>query len=82
MNTVESATLLGWYVRVTTNEFVQGEPATLLYLAGYADAGEAEEAVKQSRSVSGEKYQAVASAIAGRGPQPMPKEVRELKGAV
>lgn len=73
---------LGWYVRVTTTELVQGEPVTKLYLAGYSMPGEAEEAVKQVRSILGERYQAVHIAIAGHGPQPDPKEVRELRGAI
>jgi hypothetical protein len=72
----------GWYVRVTTSELVQGEPVTVLYLAGYSMPGEAEEAVRQTRSAAGEQYQAVDIAIEGRGPQPEPGEVRELTGAI
>jgi hypothetical protein len=59
---------LGWYVRVTTTDFVQGEPVTKLYLAGYSMPGEAEEAVKQVRSIPGEQYQAVDIVIKGNGP--------------
>jgi hypothetical protein len=73
---------LGWYVRVFTTERVEGAPLTKLYLAGYPGADQAVEAVKRLRAISGEEYQAVATAIPGRGPQPGPGEVRELKGAI
>jgi hypothetical protein len=73
---------LGWYVRVITSELIQGEPVTVLYLAGYSMPGEAEEAVRRTRSIAGERYQAVDVAIEGHGPQPEPGEVRELIGAI
>ena len=82
MNEDENVTPLGWYVRVTTNDLIRGEPVTMLYLAGYPNSSEAEEAVRRLRSISGEKYQAVVSAVAGRGPQPEPEQVMELKGAI
>jgi hypothetical protein len=78
----KSAVPIGWYVRVTTNVLVRDEPVIILYLVGYPEAAEAEDAVRQFRATLGEKYQVVASAVVGRGPQPDPKEVRELKGAV
>jgi hypothetical protein len=82
MDIEEKTSPLGWYVRVTCAECIQGEPATMLYLVGLPEARQAEDAVKQFRSISGESYQVVAKVIANRGPQPTPGEVRELKGAI
>jgi len=74
--------LLGWYVRVFPIEPIDDEHETVLYVVGLLDSTQAIEAVKQLRSLAGEKYEAVGTAVVGRGPQPTPGEVRELKGAV
>ena len=77
------ATPIGWYVRVTTGEVVDGVYDTVLYIAGYSSPADAEAAVKRARSKSGEQYKVLAEGIvAGRGPQPQPGEVRMLNGAV
>jgi hypothetical protein len=76
-------TPIGWYVRVTTGEVVDGIYNTMLYIAGYPSPAEAEAAVKKARSKSGEQYKVLEEGIvAGRGPQPQPGEVRMLIGAV
>jgi hypothetical protein len=73
---------LGWYVRVTTAQIVDGESLTVLYVVGNPSPEQAEQAVRQARSLPGEKYAAVAEATVGRGPQPEPGQVWELKGAI
>ena len=76
-------TPVGWYVRVTVSEIVDGVYDTVLYIAGYPTRAEAEAAVRKVRSKSGEQYEVLEEEIvAGRGPQPKPGEVRMLKGAV
>ena len=73
---------IGWYVRVTTTEIVNGEPLTTLYVVGHATPREAEEAVRLARSIPGEKYQALDGEItAGIGPQPKQGQVWRLDGA-
>jgi len=74
---------IGWYVRVTTGEVVDGVYDTVLYVAGYPTPAEAEAAVRKARAKSGERYEVVPGGImAGHGPQPNPGELRVLKGAV
>jgi hypothetical protein len=74
---------IGWYVRVTTGEVVDGVYDTVLYIAGYPTPAEAEAAVRKARSKSGERYEVLeGEIIAGRGPQPEPGKVRMLSGAV
>jgi hypothetical protein len=78
-NQPDESVLLGWYVRVTT---VESEPTTSLYLVGIFSAADAEDAVKTARGLPNEKYEAVATAIAGRGPEPVPDEVRMIPDAI
>jgi hypothetical protein len=74
---------IGWYVRVTTGEVVDGVYDTVLYVAGFPTPEEAEKAVRKVRSKAGEQYEVLSGEIiAGRGPQPEPGEVRLLPGAV
>lgn len=74
---------VGWYVRVTSDEVFDGVYNTVLYIAGFPTPAEAEAAVRQSRSIAGEKFEVLeGEIIAGRGPQPLPGEVRLLNGAV
>jgi hypothetical protein len=74
---------IGWYVRVTTTEIVEGEPRTILYVVGYPTPEEAERAVRQTRSLPGERYEVLeGEVVAGRGPRPKPGQVWELKGAL
>jgi hypothetical protein len=74
---------VGWYVRVTTGEVIDGVYDTVLYIAGYPTPTEAEAAVRKARSKSGERYEVLeGEIIAGHGPQPEPGEVRMLSGAV
>jgi hypothetical protein len=73
---------IGWYVRVTTTEVVEGEPLTILYVVGYPTQEECKQAVRQARSMSGETYDVLDRAVLlGIGPQPKPGQVWELKGA-
>ena len=76
-----SPALIGWYVRVTTTEIVDGEAATELYVVGYLKPEEAEAAVKAARNLPNETYNAVQTALLGYGPQVHDKEIRELPGA-
>ena len=46
---------IGWYVRVRTGEIVDGVYDTVLYIAGYPTPAEAEAAVRNVRSKSGEQ---------------------------
>ena len=74
---------IGWYVRVTTDEIYDGVYNTVLYVAGFASAAEAEKAVRRVRSKPGETFEVLPDEItAGQGPQPEPGEVRLLPGAV
>jgi hypothetical protein len=74
--------VIGYYVRVTTTQVVDGEPLTVLYVVGYPTPREAEQAVRKARSQPSEKYEVLAGEVApGRGPQPKPGQVWELKGA-
>lgn len=74
---------IGWYVRVKTGELVDGVYDTVLYIAGYPKPAEAEAAVRTIRAKPGEQYEVIEGGIvAGYGPQPMPGEVRIIKGAV
>jgi hypothetical protein len=74
---------VGWYVRVTTGEVIDGVYDTVLYIAGYPTPAEAEAAVRKARSKSGERYEVLEGEIkAGHGPQPEPEEVWMLSGAV
>ena len=73
---------IGWYVRVTTTEIVDGERVTTLYVVGCATPQEAEEAVRLERSLPGETYEALeGEVLEGVGPQPKPGQVRHLVGA-
>jgi len=63
-------------------EPIDDEHNTILYVVGLPDPTQAINAVRQLRSLADEKYEAVGTAILGRGPQPQPGEVRELKGAL
>jgi len=74
--------VVGWYVRVTTTQIADGGPLTVLYVVGHPTPAEAEHAVKQVRSLPGEKYEVLSEAVPGRGPQPKPGQVWELKGAL
>jgi hypothetical protein len=74
---------IGWYVRVRTDEIVDGVYDTVLYIAGYPTPAEAEAAVRNVRLKSGEQCEVLEGGIiAGCGPQPQPGEVRLLTGAV
>ena len=74
---------IGWLVRVKTGEIVDGVYDTVVYIAGYHTAAEAEAAVRKARAKPGEQYEVLAGGImAGRGPQPKPGEVRIVSGAV
>jgi hypothetical protein len=73
---------LGWYVRVTTAEIVEGQRVTTLYVVGLLTQEEAVEAVRRHRQMSGESYEALQEVVAGGGPQPAFGEVRHLKGAI
>ena len=74
---------IGWYVRVTTGEVLDGVYDTVLYIAGFPTRAEAEAAVREARSKPGEQYEVLSGGIiAGAGPQPEPGQVRLLEGAV
>jgi hypothetical protein len=68
-------TPIGWYVRVTTGEVVDGVYDTVLYVVGYSTPAEAEAAVRRARAGSGEQYKVLSEVTAGRGPQPKPGQV-------
>lgn len=73
---------IGWYVRVTATEVVDGAPLTILYVVGYPTPEECKRAVMQARSMPGETYKVLeGGALPGIGPQPKPGQVWELKGA-
>jgi hypothetical protein len=73
---------IGWYVRVTTTQVVNDDPLTLLYVVGYPTPEEAERAVREARSLAGEKYEVLdVEVVAGRGSQPKRGQVWELKSA-
>ncbi|MEI9931093.1 MAG: hypothetical protein WDM89_11255 [Rhizomicrobium sp.] len=56
---------------------------TVLYIAGFSTPAEAKAAVRAARAKSGEDYEVLEGQITpDRGPQPLPGEVRMLKGAV
>ncbi|HWY63268.1 MAG TPA: hypothetical protein VNW15_15305 [Rhizomicrobium sp.] len=74
---------MGWYVRVTTGEAVDGVYDTVLYIAGFPTPEEALAAVKTARGKPWEPCEVLEGEItANRGPQPEPGEVRLLKGAI
>jgi hypothetical protein len=74
---------IGWYVRVTTDQIYDGVYNTVLYVAGYPTPEGALDAVRKTRAVLGESYEVLPGEITpDRGPQPLPGEVRLLKGAV
>ena len=74
---------IGWYVRVTTGEIVDGVYDTVLYIAGFTTPELAEKAVRAVRSKPSETYEVLEGEItADRGPQPKRGEVLLLKGAV
>jgi hypothetical protein len=73
---------IGWYVRVTNGELVDGVYDTVLYVAGYPTPEGAKAAVRAARSKPWEEYEVLEGAITlGQGPQPKRGEVRLLKGA-
>jgi hypothetical protein len=73
---------IGWYVRVTTTEVLNGERQIVLYIVGHPTPEECERAVRQVRPLPGETYEVLAGEVApGIGPQPEPGQVWELKGA-
>jgi hypothetical protein len=72
---------VGWYLRVFTTEVIEGDPLTVLYVVGYPTPEECEQAVKQARSMPGETYEVRSGVVPGKGPQPKPGQVWELKGA-
>jgi hypothetical protein len=78
-------TTIGWYVRVWVGDDEADDPAyeTALYIAGYPTPAEAEAAVRNTRMKSGERMEVLEGGIMpGIGPQPEPREVRILRGAV
>jgi hypothetical protein len=75
--------IIGWYVRVTTDQISDGVYNTVLYIAGYSQPDEAESAVKKVRGAPRETYEVLPEPIVpNRGPQPASGEVRLLVGAV
>lgn len=74
---------IGWYVRVTTGEVVDGVYDTVLYIAGFSSPEEALAAVKAERGKPWEPCVVLPGEITtDRGPQPAQGEVRLLPGAV
>jgi hypothetical protein len=73
---------IGWYVRVFTTQIIEGDPVTALYVAGYPTAAEAVAAVKAVRDLLGETYEVLDEIEAGKGPQPLPNQVRHLEGGL
>ena len=72
---------IGWLVRVSGQPVWDGVYDTIVYLAGYASPEEAKAAVMAKCNVSDELAIVLPDAIVpGRGPQPMPGEVRLLTG--
>ena len=75
--------VIGWYVRVTTGEVVDGVYDTVLYIAGFQNPAEAEDAVRAARAKPWELCEVLEGGITpGHGPQPDPGEVRLIPGAV
>ena len=68
----------GWTVRVTTAHLVQGLGANILYAAGFSSPIEAEDAVRDGRSVPGERYRALNPISDVNGPKVGPGKIREL----
>jgi hypothetical protein len=79
----KATAVIGWYVRVTTDEIVDGVYCTMVYIAGYPTPADAQAAVRKVRVITGEQYEVLPGEITiGRGPQPAPGEVRLLPGVV
>ena len=74
---------VGWYVRVTTGELINGVYDTVVYIAGFPTPAEAEAAVRAMRAKPWEKCEVLEGGIApGHGPQPAPGEVRLIHRAL
>jgi hypothetical protein len=66
---------IGWYVRVTTTEVVDGEPQTVLYVVGHPTPEECKRAVKEARASTTETYEVLGAALPQIGPQPKPGQL-------